>query len=89
MIPSDNELMLACLARHRTPAQDSIQDVRAAFVMNEVKAAFVLRGTTLNQWAKSHGFDPSHVQKSVVGQRRGPVARKLLEAVMNSVRGGS
>jgi hypothetical protein len=79
---SDNELMLACLARHRGAL------VQHEIIMNEIKAAFVLRGTTLRRWARSHHIDPSHVQKAVTGKRRGPVARKILEQVLNSVRGG-
>jgi hypothetical protein len=57
--------------------------------LNEVRAAFVLRGTSLTRWAAGRGLDPSHVRKALIGRRRGPVARKLLEQVMNSVRGGA
>jgi hypothetical protein len=66
-----------------------IEPVQTEIGMNEVKAAFVLRGTSLNRWSKERQIDPSHVQKAVTGKRRGPVARKLLEQVLNSVRGGS
>lgn len=57
--------------------------------INEVKASFVLRGTTLRAWAKSRGLDHSHITKAVTGRRRGPKARQLLEQVLQSVRGGA
>lgn len=57
------------------------------FSINAVKAAFVLKGTTLNAWSRERGVDSSHVTKAVTGLRKGPKARQLLAEVMNSVRG--
>ncbi len=82
MNPTSNELMLTCLAAHGSPAH---MVFRGTATIEQVKAAFVLRGTTLNSWSKSQGVDSSHVSKAVKGIRKGSKARKLLADVIQAV----
>lgn len=65
----------------RTPGQPE-------FSINQIRATFIARGSSLARWAKDNGMDPSHVQAAVRGKRKGPKARQLLEQVMASVRSG-
>lgn len=56
------------------------------FSIHQVRAHFVAQGSSLNRWAKSNGLSSDHVTKAVMGKRRGPKARQLLEHVLNTVR---
>lgn len=59
----------------RILSRQSALDVRA------VRAALILRGTSLHAWASTVGKRPQYVQLAVRGQRRGPIARRIVAAL--------
>jgi hypothetical protein len=48
---------------------------------NAIRAHFLLRNTTLYQWAMARGFAPSSIFAAVRGLRMGPRSKKLLTAL--------
>lgn len=53
-------------------------------VLSQVRAGFVLRGTTLHAWCRKHKIDPGYAHKILSGKNSGPSAillkRRLLDA---------
>jgi len=45
-------------------------------VLNQVKAGFIMQETTLEEFCKKKGFDPSNTRKALLGTWKGPKANK-------------
>lgn len=45
-----------------------------------VRAAFILRGTTLNEWCKANGLNRQTVEKALKGERYGRRAEAILSS---------
>ncbi len=43
-----------------------------------VRAALVLRGTSLHRWALAHGYRNDTTRLAVAGLRRGPLSRRIV-----------
>lgn len=41
----------------------------------------ILRGSTLNQWSKEHGFGSDYAHRALIGTRRGPKARRIVQMI--------
>lgn len=48
---------------------------------NEVRAAFVARGTSFHAWCKAQGIDPHNARKAVLGTWSGPKAMEIVEKI--------
>ena len=46
-----------------------------------VRAAFVMKGTTLHAWCGENGVDPAHAYKALIGQWRGPAGHALVARI--------
>ena len=46
-----------------------------------VRAAFILRGTTLNEWCRANGVHIQNVREAFFGRMRGPVGRALVQRI--------
>lgn len=49
-----------------------------------VKAGFILRGTSLCAWCRSHGIDTGYASKALTGKQAGPKARELKARLMQA-----
>lgn len=56
----------------------------------EVRAHFVLRGTSCHQWARTHGFKFRHLYQILSGQRHGlrPEGKRIVMALRRELRSG-
>lgn len=45
--------------------------------MNEVRAHFILRGTTIKEFALRHGFNPTAAHRAILAHRHGPKHRRI------------
>ena len=45
--------------------------------LSVIKRELIVRGTTLAQWARRHGFAWSTVRRAVVGYHAGPLSIKI------------
>lgn len=43
-----------------------------------VRAHFIARGSSLNQWAKRNGYRSSTLTMALQGHRRGPMSRRII-----------
>lgn len=50
----------------------------APLAVNEVRAAFVRRHTSMHAWARRRGYWPAYVDMAVRGRRGGPKARRIV-----------
>lgn len=48
---------------------------------NEVRAAFVARGTSFHAWCRKIGIDPHNARKAVLGVWSGPKATAILKRI--------
>ncbi|MAS94376.1 MAG: hypothetical protein CMO55_14350 [Verrucomicrobiales bacterium] len=53
---------------------------------NQVRAAFVARGTSFHAWCKSKGLDPHNARKAVLGTWSGPKASAILRQIDEEIR---
>ncbi len=50
----------------------------APLCTREIRAAFVLRGTSLSSWAANNGYSPQLVFMAISGRRRGEMSRRIV-----------
>lgn len=55
---------------------------------NEVRAAFVSKGTSFHAWCKENEIDPHNARKVVLGIWSGPKAQKTLARIEEFLREG-
>lgn len=48
---------------------------------NEIRAAFVARGTSFHAWCKERGIDPHNARKAILGVWTGPKASAIINAI--------
>lgn len=53
-------------------------------LMQEVRAAFILDGTTYTSWCRSQGIDPSMVRQAIYGTWAGPKGRAMRALVLKA-----
>jgi len=56
-------------------------------LLPQVRAGFVLKGTTLRQWCLINGVDPGYAHKVVAGKTNGPKARALRAKIIAASEG--
>lgn len=66
------------LFNEKTPAA---KKETAPLSIHEVRAAFVLRGWSFAQWARSRGYSAQLASMAVRGHRRGPLSRRIVSEV--------
>lgn len=49
-----------------------------------VKAAFILRGTTLRAWCRSEGISTAYASRALAGKQLGPKAAALRERLLTA-----
>ena len=62
----------------RTPAETGTR------LMQEVRAAFILRGTTYTAWCRGQGIEPSQVRQAIYGTWAGPKGRAVRANVLRA-----
>lgn len=55
-----------------------------ARLMQEVRAAFILDGTTFTAWCRAQGIDPSMVRQAIFGNWAGPKGRAIKAKVLQA-----
>jgi hypothetical protein len=50
----------------------------------QVRAGFVLGGTTLATWCRANGIDPGYAHKALAGKTNGPKARQLRDRILSA-----
>lgn len=50
----------------------------------EIRAGFVLQGSSLGRWCRINGIDPGYAQHVLMGHRNGPAAKALRERIINA-----
>lgn len=55
-------------------------------LLREVKAGFILQGTSVTRWAKDNGMHPSNVRNVLLGTWDGPKGRELRNRVIKASR---
>lgn len=55
--------------------------MKQAMNFNHVRAHFIKKGSSLTEWARKNGFTDQLVFYAVRGQRSGPTALRILEAL--------
>lgn len=56
----------------------------ATQLMRQVRAGFVLQGTTYTQWCREQGVDPSLVRQAIYGLWNGPKGRACRTKVLRA-----
>lgn len=51
-------------------------------LLPQVRAGFILRGTTFRVWCSANGIDPGYAHKVVAGKTNGPKARELRNRIV-------
>jgi hypothetical protein len=54
----------------------------------QVRAGFVLRGTSLRAWCRANDIDPGYAHKVLAGKTQGPKALKLRAKLFEASQGG-
>jgi len=54
--------------------------------IQQARSAMILRGTSLNRWAKSHGYSSAYIHLTLTGQRSGPKSRKIVNELLSEIR---
>jgi DNA-binding CsgD family transcriptional regulator len=47
----------------------------------KLRGKLLIKGYTVRAFAKTHGFSERTVKAAIRGERRGPVSRRVLEAI--------
>lgn len=55
----------------------SLQDCLGPELVTQVRAGFVLKGTTLGRWCREQGLMPQHARLCLLGGWNGPKGKKL------------
>lgn len=53
----------------------------------QVRAGFILKGTTFKAWCRAEGIDPGYAHKAVAGKLNGPSAQVLRQRIINASAG--
>ncbi len=53
-------------------------------LMQQVRAAFILSGTTYTAWCRTQGMDPSLVRQAIYGTWGGPKGRAVKAQVLRA-----
>jgi gp16 family phage-associated protein len=53
-------------------------------LVQQVRAGFILRGTTMSAWARQNGLDPSTVRQALYGTWNGPKGRAVRAKVLKA-----
>jgi len=53
-------------------------------LVQQVRAGFILRGTTMSAWARQHNLDPSTVRQALYGTWSGPKGRAVRAKVLKA-----
>ncbi len=62
----------------RTPTETGTR------LMQEVRAAFILRGTSYTAWCRAQGIEPSQVRQAIYGTWAGPKGRAVRANVLRA-----
>ena len=54
-------------------------------LQRRVRAAFILRGTTLAEWCAGNRVSRQFVYQALVGKRHGPTAKALRDQILSAV----
>lgn len=65
---------------------DSPNSESGARLMQEVRASFILAGTTYTAWCREQGIDPSLVRQAIFGTWAGPKGRAVRAKVLGAAR---
>lgn len=67
------------------PASNEALDGRETY--RAVRAHFVMSGTTFNKWCKENGISRTYAEKSIKGERNGPIAIQIRNKIYSLMKG--
>ena len=51
----------------------------------KVRSALILKGSSLEQWCREHGYCSGFAHRSIMGERNGPLSQKLRRELLEEL----